>query len=213
MTPRPEFRRADDAISRDQSSDAAAQGDWARQRGMLLRLVGINSLNGLAIGIVGPFMAYWFHLRFGEGPAEIGPVLAAGFAIAIFSSLWTGWLTRRMGSAMAVVTMRLAGLVLFVMLPFAPSYGLAATCYVLRAAFNRGTAGARQAVGLKLVGSSRRGLAASLNAISMQVPRALGPVIGGWLLEANLLALPFLVAAALQAGYLALYGAAFRKVD
>jgi MFS family permease len=66
--------------------------------------------------------------------------------------------------------------------------------------------GARQAVGLKLVGSGRRGLAASLNAISMQVPRAIGPVIGGWLLEANLLALPFSVAAALQAGYLARTG-------
>ena len=75
--------------------------------------------------------------------------------------------------------MRLVGLGLFLALPFAPTYELAATCYVLRAAFNRGTAGARQAVGLKLVGSGRRGLAASLNAISMQVPRAIGPVIGG----------------------------------
>jgi MFS family permease len=207
-----DVRRPRPAHARRRTPEAPS-AEWQRQRGMLARLVGINTLNGLAIGIIGPFMAYWFHLRFGIGPAEIGPVLAAGFVIAIFSSLWTGWLTRRLGTAMAVVTMRLAGLVLFVALPFAPTYGLAAACYVLRSAFNRGTAGARQAVGLKLVGSSRRGLAASLNAISMQVPRALGPVLGGWLLEADLLALPFLVAAVLQAGYLALYGIAFRDVD
>ncbi|HUN39477.1 MAG TPA: MFS transporter [Acetobacteraceae bacterium] len=195
------------------SPPAAAMRAWQQERGMLLRLVGINALNGLAIGIIGPFMAYWFYLRFGVRPAEIGPVLAVGCFVATFSSVATGWLARRLGTAMSVVTMRLAGLVLFVALPFAPSYGLAATCYVLRAACNRGTAGARQAVGLKLVGSSRRGLAASLNAISMQAPRALGPLIGGLLLESNLLALPFLLAAALQAVYLALYGRTFRAID
>lgn len=204
---------ARDQGGQDRPSLQAAQDTGRRERGMLARLVGINALNGLAIGIIGPFMAFWFHLRFGLGPAAIGPVLAAGFVMAIFSSLLTGWLTRRLGTSRAVVMMRLVGLVLFVALPFAPSYGLAAACYVLRAAFNRGTAGARQAVGLKLVGSRRRGLAASLNAVSMQLPRAVGPVIGGWLLEADLLALPFLVAAGLQAVYLALYGIAFRNVD
>jgi len=201
------------AVHRDAPSAAAAVRTRRKEHGMLVRLVGINALNGLAIGIIGPFMAYWFHLRFGVRPAQIGPVLAIGFFVATFSSVVTGWLTRRLGTAMSVVAMRLAGLVLFVALPFAPSYGLAAACYVLRAACNRGTAGARQAVGLKLVGSGRRGLAASLNAISMQVPRAFGPLIGGVLLESNLLALPFLLAAGLQGVYLALYGRTFRAVD
>jgi MFS family permease len=200
------------AARRDRQATAAAARDWPRQRGMLLRLMGINALNGLAIGMIGPFMAFWFHLRFGEGPGAIGPVMALGFIMAVFGSLWTGWLTRRLGTALAVVVMRLAGLGLFVLLPFAPSYELAAACYVLRAACNRGTAGARQAVGLRLVGSGRRGLAASLNAVSMQIPRALGPMIGGLLLETDLLALPFLLAAALQAGYLALYGTVFRRI-
>jgi MFS family permease len=205
-------RAAPAGRSAPRMAEVTAQ-DWRQQRGMLLRLIGINSLNGLAIGMIGPFMAFWFHLRFGLGPSAIGPVMALGFVAALFSSLWTGWLTRRLGTVTAVVVMRCAGLALFVLLPFAPSYGLAATCYVLRAAFNRGTAGARQAVGMKLVGAGRRGLAASLNTISMQVPRALGPMLGGWLLETELLALPFLFAAALQAVYLALYGVAFRRVD
>ena len=199
--------------ARDAPALAAIARTRRQEHGMLLRLVGINALNGLAIGMIGPFMAYWFYLRFGEGPRAIGPVLALGFFVATFSSVVTGWLARRLGTAMSVVAMRCAGLVLFVALPFAPSYGLAAACFVLRAACNRGTAGARQAVGLKLVGSGRRGLAASLNAISMQVPRALGPLLGGVLLESNLLALPFLLAAGLQAIYLALYGWAFRAVD
>lgn len=180
---------------------------------MLLRLMGINSLNGLAIGIVGPFMAYWFQVRFGAGPDTIGPVIALGFLLSSGAALWSGWLIRRFGAARTVVVMRLAGLVLFVLLPFAPTYGLAAALYVLRAAFNRGTAGARQVVGLRLVGPARRGTAASLNAVSMQIPRALGPLVGGVLLDAQFLALPMLIAAALQAGYLVLYDVTFRRVD
>ena len=147
---------------RDDRQRAGVTSQVRRQeRGMLLRLVGINTLNGLAIGIIGPFMAFWFHLRFGEGPGAIGPVLALGFVAAALASLWTGWLTRRLGAALSVVAMRFVGLLLLVAMPFSPSYGIAAACYVLRAAFNQGTSGARQAVGLRLVRSGRRGLAAS----------------------------------------------------
>jgi MFS family permease len=193
--------------------ERAAAATQRQERGMLLRLIGINMLNGLAIGIIGPFMAFWFHLRFGKGPGAIGPVLALGFVAAGVASLWTGWLTRRLGAALSVVAMRLVGLMLLVTMPFAPTYPLAAACYVLRAAFNQGTSGARQAVGLRLVRSGRRGLAASLNASSMQVPRSFGPVLGGLLLETNWLALPLLLAASLQAVYLALYAAAFRQIE
>jgi hypothetical protein len=47
----------------------------------------------------------------------------------------------------------------------------------------------------------------------MQVPRSFGPVLGGLLLETNWLALPLLLAASLQAVYLALYAAAFRQIE
>ena len=180
---------------------------------MLLRLMAINTLNGLGIGIIGPFMALWFHIRYGQDAGAIGPVLALGFAMGGIASLLTGWLTRRLGTALAVVALRVVGLVLLIALPFAPNYPLAAACFVLRGAFNRGTAGARQAVGLRLVGPGRRGLAASLNAISMQIPRAIGPVIGGVLLDSGLFALPMLLAAAFQAVYLALYAITFRHID
>lgn len=190
----------------------AVRRDPGSERGLLLRLIGINSLNGLAIGMIGPFMSLWFQLSFAQGPAAIGPVMAAGFLLGAFGALGTGWLTRRLGTVRAVVAMRLAALVLLVLLPFAPSWPLAAICYVLRGAFNRGTAGARQAVGLALVGPARRGLAASLNSASMQIPRSFGPIIGGVLLDADFLVLPLLLAALLQAGYLTLYGIAFRDV-
>lgn len=197
---------------REEEAPKDQQKAAASERGLLLRLVGINAVNGLGIGIIGPFMALWFALRFGAGPAAIAPVLGLGFVLAMVSALLTGKLTRRLGMVRSVVVMRTAGLVLLVLLPFAPTYFLAAACYVLRSACNRGTAGARQAVGLRLVGAERRGLAASLNSGSMQIPRALGPTLGGLLLDSHMLALPLLLAAALQGAYIVLYRTAFRSV-
>lgn len=51
----------------------------------------------------------------------------------------------------------------------------------------------------------RRGLASSLQNISIQLPRAIGPVIGGALFHAGYLNLPFYISAVLQLAYLALY--------
>jgi MFS family permease len=176
----------------------------------LLRLMNANALNGFAIGMVGPFIAYWFHIRFGVGPVAIGPVMALGFGLAGLSTIASGRMMRRLGPVDTVIALRLLGLVFLALLPFAPSYGIAAALHVLRSAANRATAGARQALTLELVDSERRGLAASLSTAATQIPRAIGPVLGGWMFDADLLAAPFVIAGMLQAGYLLLYRRLFR---
>ena len=118
-----------------------------------------NVMNGVGVGATGPLIAYWFAVRFGEGPAEIGPLMAAGFLMAAVSSLGAGVLSRWLGVVRAVVAMRLVGLALLIALPFAPSFGLAAVLYVLRGMFNRGTTGARNALNVSIVRARRRGFA------------------------------------------------------
>jgi len=189
----------------------AQPAEQRREEGRrLFRLMNANALNGLGIGMVGPFIAYWFHIRFGVGPAAIGPVMALGFALAGWSTIATGRMMRRLGAVDAVIGLRLLGLIFLALLPFAPSYGIAAALHVLRSTANRATAGMRQALALELVDIRRRGLAASLSTVATQIPRAIGPIIGGWLFDADLLAAPFLAAGALQAGYLLLYRRLFR---
>lgn len=180
---------------------------------LVLRLMVANVMNGAGVGATGPLIAYWFAIRFGEGPAEIGPLMAAGFLMAAAASIGAGSLTRWMGVVRAVVGMRLVGLALLIVLPFAPSFGLAAALYVLRGMFNRGTTGARSALNVSLVRARRRGFASSMGNVSMQVPRAISPMLTGVLFAAGDLALPFLIGAAFQGAYLALYYWGFRSVD
>ena len=177
----------------------------------MLKLVLVNSLNGLGIGMIGPLIAYWFLLKFAHGPGTIGPALAASFAMGAVGSLLAGAIARRHGLVRAVVWMRLAGLVLILGIPLSPWFALAATLYALRAGMNQGTAGVRQALVAGLTRDHRRGLAASLQNVSIQIPRAIGPLISGFLLHAGMLTAPFLIAAAFQAAYLALYAKFFRE--
>ena len=171
----------------------------------LRRLATANAINGLGIGIVGPLMAYWFASRFGQSPAMIGPALAAAFLAGAFSSLLGGKLSERLGAVRSVLWMRSAGILLLVAVPFAPGFGAAVFLYALRGACNRGTAGPRQSVAADLTRPERRGLGASVQTLSLQIPRAAGPILGGWLIHAGQFTAPFLIAAALQTLYLVLY--------
>lgn len=179
----------------------------------LRRLALTNIVNGFAIGIIGPLIAYWFAQRFGRGPAAIGPALAATFMLGALGSTLNAWLSVRVGAVRSVIWMRSAGLGLLLVTAFAKTFGEAAGFYSLRAAFNQGTAGARQVVAAELTRAERRGLAASIQSLSLQIPRAAGPVLGGWLMQGGRLVTPFVVATILQGIYLVLYQRYFSAID
>jgi MFS family permease len=179
----------------------------------LRRLVSLTAVNGLAIGLTGPLIAYWFSLRFGVGPGLIAPMMAAGFALTAVSALVTGRLSRRLGLVRSVVWARSGALAGLVILPLVPVFWLASVVQVLRSALGRGSLGARQALVVSLVEDERRGLAVSVNAASFQLPQAVGPTVAGSLIGAGHLALPFYLGALLQAVYLVGYARLFRDVE
>ncbi len=172
---------------------------------MLWRLGLANSLNGFGIGLVAPLMAYWFLRRFDHGPATIGPALAASFVLAAVGAQLAQRIVPRFGVVRTVVGMRGVGLVLMLLTPFMPLFGLAAGVWAVRAAFNQGTLGVRQALTMGLTRQHRQGLAATVNNVSIQVPRAIGPAIAGVILHFGWLTAPFIVAAAFQLAYLIVY--------
>ena len=200
-------------VRRSVVAQPAPPGVQRQENRMIVRLMIANVLNGAGVGATGPLIAYWFAARFGEGPAEIGPLMAGGFLMAAVASVGTGWLSNWLGMVRAVVAMRLVGLALLVALPFAPNFGMAAACYVLRAMFNRGTTGARGALSISIVRPERRGFSASMANVSMQVPRAVSPMLTGLLFAAGDLALPFFIGAVFQGAYLVFYYWSFGGID
>jgi predicted MFS family arabinose efflux permease len=198
--------RKDKSITKKNTDKAVVH----QENKMLTGLVILNSFNGIAIGLTGPLISYWFAIRFGVGPSSIAPMMALTFFITGISSVLTGKFSERIGIVKSVVWTRFVGLILLLLLPFTPYFWLASVFYILRSAFNRGSVGARQALTVGLVRDERRGLATSLNAMSMQLPQSLGPTISGLLFSAGELQLPFYVGALFQGIYLVMYSRFFR---
>jgi MFS family permease len=179
----------------------------------LLKLSLSNALNGLAVGLTGPLVSYWFAVRFGSGPALIGGLMALAFVATGFSNLATGRLAEQFGPVRSVVVIRLVGVAFLLAMTVMTSFWWAGLFYVLRSLVNRGSVGARQAVSVSLTRDERRGLASSLNQASMRVPASIGPTIAGYLMDAGNLTLPFLLAAGLQLAYALTYGRFFGHLD
>lgn len=182
-----------------------------RENRQLLTLTVINAVNALGISLFSPLLPLWFAIRFGVGPSAIGPIFGISFVLTGISSIATGALVDRYGLVAPIVYVRLAGVVLLAAMPLMPTFGWAAGVYVLRSVLNRSSAGARQAFGVSIVRPHRRGFASSLSALSMRGPSAIGPGIGGWLVDTGALNLPLFIAAGLQLAYVVLFGLAFGR--
>lgn len=179
----------------------------------ILQLCGINSINGLAIGLTAPLLSYWFYVKFGAGPEALGPVFAITYLATGAASMLSARVAERVGLVRSVVQVRLLAVLFLLALPIVPFFWLASVIHIVRSALNRGTIGTRQALTVSLVREHRRGFASAMNSISGSFPNALGPLLAGIMLEAGYLTLPFLVAAAMQFLYGVLFGRVFGQYD
>ena len=185
--------------------------DTRRGENRHLRNLGlVNLLQGAGIGLSGPLVSYWFARRFGLGPGQIAPLMAAGFVAAALSAPLGARLTSRLGLMGAIVPLRVAALVALVLMPLVPGPAWAMAAYLLHKTLNRSTNGLRAAVTARLVRNHRRGFAGAISSIARQVPRSLGPLVAGVMMDSGWLAAPFLLGASFQAAYLYLYQSRFR---
>ncbi|OSS43155.1 Multidrug-efflux transporter [Desulfurella amilsii] len=200
-------------VAKSSLSNTQEQSVNKKENFNLLKLIGLNSINGLAIGLKGPLIAYFFAVRFGVGAKHIGLIFAITFLLSAILSFYTGKLSLRVGIIKSVFIQRLIGLVFLILLPLAPSYIIASIFYIFHQIFNRSSAGARQALTVSLVRDKRRGFAVSINSASMQFPRSIGPYVAGILFDASLFAIPFFMAAFLQGLYLIFYKKFFKDFN
>ncbi len=183
------------------------------ERRRLWQIAIISLFSGVSLGLSGPLIAYWLAVKFRVDPMHIAPVLAVAFVAAALSAFATAWLAERFGAARSFVFLQGFGILLLFSFPFIPSFTLAAAVWILRFAIERGATGAMEAVIMGLVRAHKRGLAGGLGTASLALPRALGPLAAGYWIAAGDLATPFVIAAALQSIYAALFGIAFFSRD
>ena len=178
----------------------------------LLKLWVTNSVNGVAVGFVGPFLTYWFYKRYGAGPGTIGLMYAFANLLGLFSNLGAASAARGLGLVRAIVVGRTVQAGLLAVMVLMPTFWLASVVYLVRIAGQRVAMPLRQSYTLGMVPPEERSAVAGLSNLPSQATSASGPPVAGYLFDHAGLTLPFEVAAMLYGVNTLLFYVFFRNM-
>ena len=191
--PRP-HRSSKDARARPAGSGRLS----APARTLVLRLAATNAVNGVAVGLFGPFVSYWLFRRFGAGPGAIGLLYIAANIVTIITNQLATPLARRHGMVRTVVVARALQALLLIPLALSPNLYVAGAIYSLRLMAQRIGLALRQTFVMTAAPAEERAKVAALSQLPSQGAAATAPTLAGYLFDAVGLAVPFEIAGALQ---------------
>jgi predicted MFS family arabinose efflux permease len=179
---------------------------------LVARFMVTGTANGLAIGMLGPLLVYWFYRRFGVDAAEIGRLYFLLNLIAAAPYLLAGRMAARFGSVLAVVICRLVATVMMIVMVLMPSFWLAGLVYGARMIFNTLSVPIRQSFLMGVIPPRERSSAAGMASFPVQAGSSISPYIAGYLMQRISLEMPLELAAILQGLNAVLYYFFFRGV-
>jgi len=179
---RPAPTAADGPTSAPRVATPGPAGLSTRQ--LVGRLGLTNALNGFGFGFLGPLLTYWFHVRFGAGPAEIGLLYTLVNLASAAPYLGAHRLTDRFGAVRTVAVTRGASVLLLLAMAIAPSFVVAGLLLGLRTVANSLGLPARQSYAMGAADERRRGTVAALGTLPSMVTSSVSPAVGGALMGA-----------------------------
>jgi MFS family permease len=179
---------------------------------VLIRLWVTNTLNGLAIGMFGPFVTYWLYRRYGVGAGTIGVLYAITNFVTLGSAVVAPILARRFRTVRTVTAVRLVQAALLVPIALSPVFWLAGGLYVVRVFAQRIGMPLRQSYVLAVADPAERSSVAALANVPAQAAMAASPVLTGYLFDEVSLSLPFVLGGVLQFVNGLIYYAFFRNL-
>ncbi|UQZ83476.1 Major Facilitator Superfamily protein [Paenibacillus konkukensis] len=162
----------------------------------------VHLLNGMAAVMATTLTSYWLSAKFGAAPEMISLVLAASYGGAAASALLNIRLAERVGTHRTVVCMQLGGIVFALLLPWSPSFGLAALLVAGCTTCNLGTRASRTDAAVQ-TRTERGQTSAQLwlyraKSLLLRFGILLWPGAFGHMIDRGHWALPFYIAAAVQ---------------
>jgi MFS family permease len=181
---------------------AASSSPQRLRFGVVERLASLFALDAFAGGfVVQAFVAYWFTLRFGVGPQTIGPLLFGANILAAASYVFADRVAARIGLLNTMVFTHLPSNVLLALVPFMPTYPLAATMLLARFALSQMDVPTRQAYTMSLVPPHDRARAAGVTAAVRPAAASIAPVLTGVAFHFAAVGLPFVLAGGIKIAY------------
>ncbi len=174
-----------------------------RSQGVVLRLAALFALDAFAGGfVIQSFVAFWFQQRFAVDPAVLGALLFGANLLAGLSALAAGPLAARFGLIRTMVFTHLPSNVLLMLVPFMPTFPLAAGVLLVRFSISQMDVPTRQSYTMAIVEPDERSAAAGVTGIARSLGVAASPLIAGPLfITATVAGSPFVIAGGLKILY------------
>jgi MFS family permease len=172
-------------------------------RSIVFKLSGLFALDSFAGGfVVQSFAAYWFYLRFGVHPAQLGVIFFWANVLAGISALLASRLASRIGLVKTMVVTHLPSNVLLILVPLMPNLKLAVAMLLIRFSISQMDVPTRQSYTMAVVRPEERSAAGGITGVARTAGAAMSPILTGFLFSRPLLIdVPFFIAGALKIAY------------
>ncbi|MGC9099597.1 MAG: MFS transporter [Candidatus Micrarchaeia archaeon] len=147
-----------------------------------LKIIAINSLGGIGMGLFMPLLPLWFELAYKAEPLEIGTVFTLVYLFTAIGSFLSSRVYHKLNPlSIASYTRMLSALLLFGM-AFSPFFALAALLYVLRAIIAGFGSPSRTAINVRGIEAEDYGTATSVQGIASRIAQ-LSSGASGYLMD------------------------------
>ncbi|UCC92758.1 MAG: MFS transporter [Thermoplasmata archaeon] len=195
--------------------DAEVDDAEARRKGLIF-IVKFSipmMMIGFGAGFVVPFFQLYYKLKFDVEVAEIAWLFAATQIAMALSFLLIPNLAERKGTPRAIIATQGFAVVNLAIIPFAPTFYLAAPFHLMRMALMNASTPIQSSLMMGAVRPVDRGKAAAIGAIMWTVTNSLSQTLAGWVMDTYGLDAPFIIAITFYSSAVVLFWYFFRNVD
>jgi len=180
--------------------------------GFVTKIALLGVVDNLGAGLVGPLISYWFFRRFGVELKSLGFMFFLSYFFAALSFLAAPVLARYMGVVKTMAFSHGLASLIYLFLPLAPSFSIAAAMTVARSFLAYMDNPLRSSFIMGIVRPEDRGSAAGITTLSRHVPVAVSPTLSAYLMQAFSLSVPIFIGGFLQLFHDCIFYVLFRNV-
>jgi len=173
-----------------------------RTRSIVRRIAGLFAIDSIGGGFLSSaLVAYWFFERYGTSEVQLAWLFFTARLLNVVSHLAAAWLAKRIGLINTMVFTHLPSSVFMMLAPGAPTAGIAAAFFLAREALVEMDVPTRQSYVMAVVPPSARTYASGMTNVTRSAGWAVGPLIGGSVMQHFSLAAPLFIGGALKIVY------------
>jgi sugar phosphate permease len=169
-----------------------------RTGGFVMKMSLLGMLDNLGAGLISPLIAYWFFLRYGVELKSLGLMFFLSHFVAALSFLAAPVIARKIGVVKTMAFSHGAASLIYLLVPFAPSFTVAAALMVFRSFLAYMDNPLRSSFIMGVVRPEARGAAAGITTLSRHVPMAVSPTLSAYIMQAFSLNVPIFLGGFLQ---------------